>query len=258
MSQQPPPALSKGLFGYRRSSVEQMLADRDQMLSQVETRARASEAKVSDLEGQLAELGSSNDALLHQIEDLRSQAGSAAAARAGTDEHEPSELTTKFLSEELASILTAAEESASRIIERARGATQQQIADADRMWRDAQGQIARFATWRDRVDPIIRGTQSRIDEVRGRIEEVPDAIRQALAPLADVIASLDGDLSEVTAAGTPPLLVTPSGLESKPAVSFDQPFTGGPWTHDEDAPPPPPPATEPPEGSEEAGTGSEW
>jgi cell division septum initiation protein DivIVA len=256
MSQQPPPALSKGLFGYRRSSVEQMLADRDEMLSQVETRARASEAKVADLEGHLAELESSNEALLHQIEDLRSQAGSAAAAT-GAEEHETSELTTKFLSEELASILAAAEESASRIIERARGATQQQIADADRMWRDAQGQIARFATWRDRVDPIIRGTQSRIDEVRGRIEEVPDAIRQALAPLADVIATLDGDLSEVTAAGTPPLLVTPSGLEAKPAVSFDPPFTGGPWTHDEDAPPPPPPPS-PPEGSEEAGTGSEW
>src|SRR5437764_458725 len=101
MSQQPPSALSKGLFGYRRSSVEQMLSERDIMLNQVETRARASEAKVNELEDRLGELQASNEALVQQLEQVRAQAtGPGGPTPGGTDEHDTSELTTKFLSEE--------------------------------------------------------------------------------------------------------------------------------------------------------------
>jgi hypothetical protein len=117
------------------------------------------------------------------------------------------------LNEELATILGAAEESATRIIERARASTQQQVAEAERMWREAQDQISRFASWRDGVDPVLRNAQTKIEEVRTRIEEVPDQIRQALSPLAEAVASLDGDLTELSGASSPPLILAPDGIE---------------------------------------------
>ena len=47
------PELGKGLFGYRKSVVNQIIADRDIMLRQAEGRVRAAESKVADLESEM-------------------------------------------------------------------------------------------------------------------------------------------------------------------------------------------------------------
>ena len=126
-------------------------------------------------------------------------------------------------------ILSAAEESATRIVERARATTQHQISRSNHLWREVQAEVARFASWREQVDPVIRSVQSKVEGVREHIEDVPEKIRQALAPMADSISAIDADLAELAAACTPPLLLTPTGLnpETDPeewTIGDDVPF----------------------------------
>jgi hypothetical protein len=138
----------------------------------------------------------------------------AAAAHSSGVSAETADITNRFLTEELSGILVAAEESAARIVERARATTQRQIARSNRVWREVQAEVSRFASWRQEVEPAIRNVQSKVEGVRLEIEEVPERIRQALAPMADSISSIDADLAELAAASNPPLLLTPGGLES--------------------------------------------
>ena len=124
------------------------------------------------------------------------------------------EATSSF-SEELAGILAAAEESAAGIVERARITTERQITESTRLWREVEAEVSRFASWREQVEPVIRRIAGKVDDVRTRIEEVPERIREALAPMADAISSLDSDMAELAAATTPPLLLKPSGLDER-------------------------------------------
>jgi hypothetical protein len=119
------------------------------------------------------------------------------------------------MTSELAGILAAAEESAARIVERARSSTQRQIMESNRLWREVRAEVARFASWRDQVEPVIRQVQSKVDNVGELVDDVPARIRQALAPMADAISSIDADMSELASALTPPLLLTSSGLEGE-------------------------------------------
>src|SRR2546428_9498577 len=68
-----PPALGKGLFGYRKSAVNQILSDRDVMLRQAEGRVRAAESKVAQLEGELTGVRGRNTRMEEQLERLRVQ-----------------------------------------------------------------------------------------------------------------------------------------------------------------------------------------
>jgi hypothetical protein len=124
------------------------------------------------------------------------------------------EVTSSF-SEELAGILAAAEESAAGIVERARVTTERQITESTRLWREVEAEVTRFSSWREQIEPVIRRIASKVDDVRTRIEEVPERIRDALAPMADSISSLDSDMAELAAASTPPLLLKPSGLDER-------------------------------------------
>lgn len=128
---------------------------------------------------------------------------------------ETTDITNRFLTEELTAILAAAEESAGRIVERARATTQRQIGRSNKVWREVQAEVSRFAAWRQEVEPVIRSVQAKVEGVRSEIDEVPERIRQALAPMADAISSIDADLAELASASNPPLLLTPSDLESE-------------------------------------------
>ena len=68
-----PPALGKGVFGYRKSAVNQIIADRDTMLRQAEGRVRAAEGKVSSLESELVGVQQRNQRMEEQLERLRQQ-----------------------------------------------------------------------------------------------------------------------------------------------------------------------------------------
>jgi hypothetical protein len=213
-----PRPLKRGLFGYSREAVDRMTRDRDTSLHQAEVRVQAAESRAARLDAELQTLREEHDALAARLAELDRGAHPTSQGEGGPEERDgPGQLTSRFLTEELASVLAAAEEAAGRIVERARASSEQQIAEADRMWREAQSQMARLASWRDRVEPVTRTAQSKIGEVRAKIEDVPDMIRKALSPLADSIAGLDGDLAEVAMAANPPLMVAPTGLEDAEA-----------------------------------------
>ena len=65
--------LGKGVFGYRRSAVNQIIADRDIMLRQAEGRVRAAESKVAELEGEMGSMRERNSRMEEQLERLRTQ-----------------------------------------------------------------------------------------------------------------------------------------------------------------------------------------
>jgi cell division septum initiation protein DivIVA len=125
-----------------------------------------------------------------------------------------SDAASKLVSDELAGILAAAEESAARIIERARSTTSRQVARSNRVWHDVQSEVSKFVAWRQGVEPVIGAVQSKVEAVRELIEGVPERIREALAPMAESISAIDADLADLAAASTPPLLLTPSDLEA--------------------------------------------
>jgi FtsZ-binding cell division protein ZapB len=205
MSDQPV-ALGRGLFGYKRSAVKQAISDRDVMLRQIEVRVLAAEANAARLEAEMADLRHSNSTLERQVQDLTPEE----PAPVDVDE---AEVTSRFLTEELAAVLAAAQESAGLIMERARVTSQRQIAQADRLTWSAKSQLSQLSAWRDKVEPALSSAQTKIDEVRTRIEEIPDQIREALSPLAEAVAALDGRLAEVSEAATPPPSLTREGQD---------------------------------------------
>lgn len=231
------PALRRGVFGYRRDAVDRIILDRDVMLRQAEAKLTTAESRVTELEAELAGLRAQNGGLIDSVEQLRTELEHLQARLAEVPPPPPPpdpgrQITSEFLADELTRVLASAEESARRIVDRARHSSEQQIVEADRMWREAQAQIGRFAAWRDRVEPAVRSAHARIDDVRQRMEDVPAQIRAALAPLADAIGGLEVDLAEVTSVSVPPLLVTLGGLdhhpgsEPAPAGAESAPVTG--------------------------------
>jgi septal ring factor EnvC (AmiA/AmiB activator) len=74
--------LGKGLFGYRRSDVQQLLADRDLLLIEAERRMRASKARIDALESALAEAGQRNARVEEQLVRLQVQVGALSTRNA--------------------------------------------------------------------------------------------------------------------------------------------------------------------------------
>jgi len=122
--------------------------------------------------------------------------------------------------EELVKAVTAAEASASQIIE-AWTSTREQIARADQMWRAVQEEVVRFATWRDDIEPVMDQVQGFIQEARARIEEVPGRVQRALAPAVDAMVTVGEGMSRFAAVSTPPLLPASSRPEVGGAPADD-------------------------------------
>ena len=68
-----PALMGKGLFGYRRSDVEQVIADKDLMLQEAERRMRTAEARIGRLEGDLAQANERTITLEEQLGRMRAQ-----------------------------------------------------------------------------------------------------------------------------------------------------------------------------------------
>jgi archaellum component FlaC len=134
-----------------------------------------------------------------------------------TPQSEAVETTSRFVTEEIAGVLSAAEESAGRILERARVQAEQQIGKSSRLWEEVRAEVARLASWREGIDPVIQTVMTKVEGIRTQIEDVPERIRDALAPMADSISGIDNDLAELAEACSPPLLLAPRELESDEA-----------------------------------------
>ena len=202
------PKMNKSLFGYDPNAVERMLQERDTMLKVAERRVQAAESKAADLESRLAQQHPAPEPV----------SGTPAAPAPTPASTRPSELVP----EELAKVVNAAEASATQIIQ-AWTATRDQIVEADRLWRDVQDEVVRFAAWRDDVEPLMAHVQSCIDDARRRIEEVPARVQTALTPAVDAMVSVSEGMTRFAAVSTMPLLPSPARKEPAPTQPAREP-----------------------------------
>src|SRR5262245_37874073 len=84
-----PQELGKGLFGYRKSAVNQLLSDRDIRRRQAEGRVRAAEGKVAELETELAGMRERNTRMDEQLERLRNRLDAIAEDPGEEPDHAP-------------------------------------------------------------------------------------------------------------------------------------------------------------------------
>jgi chromosome segregation ATPase len=219
--------LPKGLFGYRRAIVNQILEDRDIMVRSAEDRVQRSESRVSELESELGSVKSQNARLEEQLGRLGQQFEALSARldeSTGTTSPEPvsggieerppaaeprvisSEPSTasQLMAEELTSILLAGQEAAARMIERARDEAQRQIVEANRLLGDVHQGVKQFGAWREDIQPVITRVQSMIEAVRAHISTTPERVQQALAPLAEAMLAVDVQLLDLAGVARSP------------------------------------------------------
>ena len=82
-----PGEIGKGLFGYRKSDVAQLLADRDNMLRQAEKRVRAAEARIAELEKTVTESNERNARMEEQVRRLRRELDATAVRTGEVEQH---------------------------------------------------------------------------------------------------------------------------------------------------------------------------
>lgn len=219
--------LPKGLFGYRRAVVNQILEDRDIMVRMAEERVRRSESRVLELEGELHSVREHNIRLEEQLARFGEQLDSLSArvdesiettsAPPPPSEAEerpavtdvqiatPEQSTaSKLMAEELTSILLAGQEAAARMIERARDEAQRQIVEANHLLGEVHAGVKQFTSWREDVQPVIARVQAMVDTVRTHIAQTPERVQHALAPLAEAMLALDTELLELSGVSQSP------------------------------------------------------
>ena len=228
--------LPKGLFGYRRAVVRQILEDRDIMVRSAEDRVRRSETRVQQLETEVDSMKTQNGRLETQLQRFGEQLDSLSARLEETAEppaaeliaterdeqpaearHDPPETSTasKLMAEELNSILLAGQDAAARMIERARDEAQRQIVEANRLLGEVHEGVRNFSSWREDVKPVIGRVQGLVDIVRSHIAQTPERVQHALAPLAEAMLAVDTELLELSSVCQSPFPETAQGLEAR-------------------------------------------
>jgi len=149
--------MGKGLFGYRKSDVQQLLADRDTKLQQAEKRIRASETRIADLEKMVTEANERKLRVEEQVRRLRQELDSIAAR------HDHGE----------------------RVADEVR-------AEAERV----AGEAERMASWKRSLQDIAAAMVPTVDRLRAAASELPARMEQSLSPLTDRIESLASLIEE--------------------------------------------------------------
>lgn len=215
------PKMGKKIFGYDRASVERMLLERDAMLKVAERRVQSAETRAVHLEERLV-------ALERAAKDAGTLPATPMSVPIGTSfgrpepQDVPRGIPADQAPEELSKAVSAAETSASQIIE-AWMSTREQIVQADKLWRAVQEEVLRFGEWREDVQPMMDLVQECIEDARARIEEVPGRVQHALAPAVDAMVSVSEGMSRFAAVSTIPLMPSPlrSAMQARRKDSAD-------------------------------------
>jgi len=143
--------MGKGLFGYRKSDVDQMLADRDTMLRQAEGRIRASEARILELEKTVADANERKARVEEQVRRLRQEYDTISAR---TNQGE-------------------------QVAEEVRAEAGKVRAEAERM-----------ASWRLNIQGIVEAMVPTMDRFRALANDIPNRMDQAFSPLGEKVSAL--------------------------------------------------------------------
>jgi chromosome segregation ATPase len=120
--------------------------------------------------------------------------------------------------EDLSLMLDAAERGVTGIMERARHAYEDQLAQADLVREAIQSDIERFGDWQGHVEPLIRSIQQGIETARGRIIRIPDQIREAVDSMTDAMMAVSDSLDRLATLPGPLSLGPPPGAEESGAA----------------------------------------
>jgi chromosome segregation ATPase len=246
------PRLRRSFVGYSKKDVLQSLDEQETMVKHAQQSAEAARATAARLEDEIGQLREDAEARAQEARTLQAQVQQVAAeaeehrqlaeryraeahqyraeadrirseaerqraeadrARQEAEAARAPDRLAELLNEELAQVLATAKESAERIVDRAEESGRGREARAEEVWEEVQTELDRFTTWWERVEPVIREVQKRIEEARHRADEVADRIRQALGPTLQAMIDVDTDLGRLQDSAMPPQIKPPSGAQ---------------------------------------------
>lgn len=246
------PRLRRSFVGYSKKDVLQSLDEQETMVKHAQQSAEAARATAARLEDEIGQLREDAEARAQEARTLQAQVQQVAAeaeehrqlaeryraeahqyraeadrirseaerqraeadrARQEAEAARAPDRLAELLNEELAQVLAAAKESAERIVDRAEESGRGREARAEEVWEEVQTELDRFTTWWERVEPVIREVQKRIEEARHRADEVADRIRQALGPTLQAMIDVDTDLGRLQDSAMPPQIKPPGGAQ---------------------------------------------
>lgn len=164
----------------RRSTIERIMGDQEMSLRRAEERAEEAERRVQELERALEKArGGVSPRSTSRIRS-RDQGRRRGEGKAGVDR-----------GDNLGAIVAGIQRAARAIadLDEAGGP------DADGSLSDLQAQVTKLLAWRDQVEPLMGSLRDRLVEVRMSIEELPNRVQEALAPLASGLRKAEIDAS---------------------------------------------------------------
>ena len=196
---EPRPRMRRGFMGLRRKDVLRELEGRDAAIDASRKRAQAAGSDADRLRTELVALQGEMEQARHDLTAMH-EAGSMTGAMAPGHSSKfcdcpPSET----LLEEMTKVVSVTEESTSKILEYARTTLTREIDAAEALREQARSEIAQAAAWRQHWGPVIKAFQETIRETQGAVDEIPERIRHAMAPLTASAAALDHDLLQFAA-----------------------------------------------------------
>jgi hypothetical protein len=166
------------------------------MAKEAESRLRAAEGRILGLRHKLAAIQAELGARDAEIQDLGAQIDAFL--------HDPGRSTPNMLASELDSILSSAQMTATRMIERARAVSDRHLEQATDLGRELHEDLVRMDAWRQQALPLIQAVQARIAELGATLMEVAESVAETArpleqlpsfdlpAPLPDAAATQDG------------------------------------------------------------------
>lgn len=190
------PSLRRGLFGYSRKSVREVVADREVAAIRASKDLRDAEEEVARLRVDVEE--ARRDAIESEARnrDLASQLKDS-AERFRAVERSSSPSTTEGLTD----VLHAAERALARLTDAARRSAEEELGETERARDALRAEMEELAAWRDRVAPMSEAVRRSIDETRA------------------ATAALAARLSELAESSAPPAAVP--ALEQEPVIRLE-------------------------------------
>jgi hypothetical protein len=152
------------------------------MTKEAESRLRAAEGRILGLRHKLAVIQAELGERDAQIQDLGTQIEAFL--------HDPGRSTPNMLASELDSILSSAQQTAIRMIERAKAVSDRHLEQATDLGRELHEDLARMDAWRQEALPLIQAVQARIAELGATLMEVAESVAETARPL-EQLPSID-------------------------------------------------------------------
>jgi uncharacterized phage infection (PIP) family protein YhgE len=191
--------LRRGLFGYSKNSVTEVVNEREVSIIKASREAKEAREEADTLAADLdksrieiADLQGRNRDLELKLED--------AAERFRAVERSGSTSTTEGLTD----VLHAAERALARLTDGARKNAEKQLGETERVRDSLRQEIDRLAAWQARMAPLAESIPDSIEDVRKEASAITDRLREALRPASDALDTLAARLSDLADTPEPP------------------------------------------------------